>query len=49
MGRRSHATMALWLGLAKEALDQRFQLATRIQSGVARGTVVPRLAPQSKR
>ncbi|HVN81149.1 MAG TPA: hypothetical protein VMW38_19330 [Terriglobia bacterium] len=48
MGRRSHAATALWFGAAKKALDLGFDLATRIQSGVARGTAVPRLPPQSK-
>jgi len=48
MGRRSHASTALWFGAAKEAPHQGFDLATPIQSGVARGTSVPRLPPQSK-
>ena len=47
--RQSEAATALWLRAAKEALDKRCCLATPIQSGVARGTAVPRLPPQSKK
>ena len=47
MGRRSHAATALWLRVAKEALDQRIEQSLKSKA-VSRAEPVPRLLPHFK-